>query len=592
MNNFIREKRQKGSILSDEIITYEILPWLPIKPLFRFKLVCKEWCTLISTDSVFKTIQSQRCANLPPTGLIYFGIHSYVFLSTTISEHLCGLPDPSLKYTKMCNFSHFPVFNHLCNRSLLASSNGLLCGAYYKGSSEFFYVTNPVTKELVSIPNSTKLRDIALAFEPSCCNPYYVLVGRNVINVTLDQNCNGNDITEVGFTVYSSKVGIWNIANAKIQIFRRSFGHIFPRTLSRSVFTGGKLHWKLDKDVLWFDIEEDITGVVAVPGEEDKFSDGEIGGCNGELSYTNMSDSNIEIWVLRSNQKTEFMWVKKYCLSLRRICEDNVKAILACYDNMLELTRTLSGGANYRRPLPYEGGDVLLFWVKNIAKYEGGIIFSFNMKTGSLHLNHKSQLRRWEGPLISYRSSLVSLPEQEVITKSALMAAAGGADGSFSFNNKGKGVSIKDNKIVEKACTGDGSQGGSHEDLNNARGLMTGNTLPVPVENIVEQEVVTEVLTDGGSFDRNKYKGKDVDVKEAFVRYGSLGGSYDCFLTNGTGKSLEQLKELQNIEKNHLRAQIAMRDDYIAEFKKYMALKLSKKDDEIAELRAELAKKG
>ncbi|KAF5186743.1 hypothetical protein FRX31_023660 [Thalictrum thalictroides] len=136
--------------------------------------------------------------------------------------------------------------------------------------------------------------------------------GRNVIDVALDQNSNGNDITEVGFTVYSSKVGIWNIANAKVQIFRRSFGHIFPRTLSRSVFTGRKLHWKLDKDVLWFDIEEDIAGVVAVPGEEDKFSDGEIGGYNGELSFTNMSDSNIEIWVLRSNQKTEFMWLKKY----------------------------------------------------------------------------------------------------------------------------------------------------------------------------------------------------------------------------------------------------------------------------------------
>ncbi|KAF5186742.1 hypothetical protein FRX31_023659 [Thalictrum thalictroides] len=129
---------------------------------------------------------------------------------------------------------------------------------------------------------------------------------------------------------------------------------------------------------------------------------------------------------------------------------------------MLELTRTLSGGANYRQPLPYEGGDVLLFWVKNIARYEGGIIFSFNMKNGSLHLNHNSQLRRWEGPLISCRSSLVSLPEQEVVTKSALTAAAGEADGSLSFNSKGKGVLVKGNKIVEEACIGDGSQGGSY----------------------------------------------------------------------------------------------------------------------------------
>ncbi|KAF5186749.1 hypothetical protein FRX31_023666 [Thalictrum thalictroides] len=117
---------------------------------------------------------------------------------------------------------------------------------------------------------------------------------------------------------------------------------------------------------------------------------------------------------------------------------------------------------------------------------------------------------------------------------------------------------------------GDGSQGGSHEDLNNAGGLMTGSTLPVPVENSVEQEV----------------------VKEVFIGDGSRGGSYDEFLTYGTGKFSAQLKELQNAEINNLHAQIAIRDNYIAEYKKYRALVLSKKDAEIAELRAQLAKKG
>ncbi|KAF5196592.1 hypothetical protein FRX31_013822 [Thalictrum thalictroides] len=401
------KKRHQASVLSDEIIFNEIFPRVPIKPLIRLKLICNKWRTTISTDSLFKTSQSQISVSNPPHGLIYSGQNNYVFLPTTSTRNLVGLPDLN-KYKVMCDGLHNSLFYHKCQESLLASCNGLLCGSYYKEGTEYFYVTNPLTDEIVSIPNSKKLEQVSLAFDPLSCNPYYTLVGRYVKTNDLY-----NKTTDIGFTIYSSKKGIWEVANAKVRILKY-IERTFIKALSRAVFIGGKLHWILGyENVLWYYVNEDNAGVVALPVKK-RYIYGEIGDLHGNLCYTYISAQNdIDIWVLESNKTTEFKWVKKYWLSLKRLFEYTMKAKFPWNPTLLMRVAKACTLDRYRRVLPYEGGDVVMLWVnyKMGVDDDEGIVISYNIKTGFLKFDQQSELTRWKGFLLSYRSSLVSLPK-------------------------------------------------------------------------------------------------------------------------------------------------------------------------------------
>lgn len=371
--------------IPSEIVMYHILPCVPIKPLFRFKLVCKEWRNLISSDPIFKAIQSRRCLTLPlPPGLIYFKDYDnkltarshYRFLSS-IGRDLVGLPDPSLKYTDIC-------FDNL-----LASSNGLLCTSY----RQYFCVSNPITKEFVRVPNSCSLSNIAFAFEPFSCNPFFSLVG---LMSVVGSGCYCCCVT-FGFTVYSSEKGTWSVSNAILPIKR--VGEILQVSRNtQSVFTGGKLFWKLDKRVIWLNLKEDSAGCVSVPDSHLRLTKGVIGGCNGELSYTMMSVEGVDIRVLKLNTKAKFEWVQKYYLKVGSIFDkDDIHYMML--EGLVDI-----------RPFPYEGGDMVMFWAKEIHGKGEDIVVFYNMKSGSLQLIPNTG----RGKFITYKASLVSLPSAPI----------------------------------------------------------------------------------------------------------------------------------------------------------------------------------
>ncbi|KAL5716528.1 hypothetical protein ACHQM5_018205 [Ranunculus cassubicifolius] len=374
-------------VLTPEIILYEILPWLPLESLFRFKLVCKGWNKAISSDTVLRARQYQRSMHHPP-GLMYdsFGENT-IFL------------DPSLRCTVMKYMK------------LKGTSNGLICCSFKEQGVKYFLVMNPIVREAVAVAKPGNVGDVTMVFEPSGCPPYFALVGWDVINVEYDVN--GEDINTMGFTLYTSETRRWSVAKATVRIFRESFGQVWGKSQYRTVYVGGKVYWKIVWDVFWFDIKEDSAGTVTVPNMEDMRPQGEIGDLNGELSYSTASDEDIVVWVLRTNQEKK--WVQKYRVLLTDIFKgisDNTPS--CCKNAVLGLFETTS--ISSRRALPYEGGDLLIWVAHGTSSRHQGIVFSYNMETRSLRIIHDSQMARWGLTLFSYKRSLASVPKLSSIT--------------------------------------------------------------------------------------------------------------------------------------------------------------------------------
>ncbi|KAL5716020.1 hypothetical protein ACHQM5_017764 [Ranunculus cassubicifolius] len=407
LEKYINDTRG-GSIrpsLPEEIVMYEILPRVPVKSLFRFKLVSKKWCFAISEDSNFQRLQSRKCLIHPP-GLLYFKVTNNVvwkdnksMFFPTIGRHLAGMPDPSLKHM------------NIGDGHLRSSSNGLICGSYNCDRKRYYYVSNPITRECVTIRNTNETSDVAIAFDAVNGNSAFFLVSRNA---KIIPGGSSKRVTEIGFTLFSSKTGMWSRKNAKVRT-SKYYGSYFVRI--RSVFTGGKLYWELGKEVLWFDIKKDSAGVVAVPNEAEKFPTGMIGNCDGELSYSMISTKtlNIEIWFLKSGESKDgkFEWVKKYFLNLRSIFE--MKGISHGFNSVKK-----RDVCSLIQVLPFEGGDMVMFWVGCIEEIGYHIIFLYNIKSGSLEWVLNSGMRSGD-VVISYKSSLVSVPTLPSVHVSGLI---------------------------------------------------------------------------------------------------------------------------------------------------------------------------
>ncbi|KAK9084325.1 LOW QUALITY PROTEIN: hypothetical protein Scep_030796 [Stephania cephalantha] len=283
--------------LPAELIIFEILARLPVKSLFRFKSVCKDWNDLISHNSVFAECHSRKGPNATNffTGSSFFCRNrEYVVSSDDAYNHQFHLPRPTF-----------------CHRSVCSSSSGLLYGLNSTFTEVF--ICNPITKQVTCIPTRKRLLCVALAYDPyNDPDSGYAVVA--LVRVEDDDNW-------FTFEVYSSKTCEWRKSNAKVEAYSyKLLIDLHP------VFSKGK-YWSVMWNVLWYDVEKDVAGLVPCPRRDFVFFDPfkepqfqDIGVCNGngngagELSYSMLTkDGNIEIWLLRGDhEEMKFEWEKKY----------------------------------------------------------------------------------------------------------------------------------------------------------------------------------------------------------------------------------------------------------------------------------------
>ncbi|XP_028755865.1 F-box/kelch-repeat protein At3g06240-like [Neltuma alba] len=135
--------------LPEEIII-NILKWLPVKSLMRFRCVCKRWKNLFKTPS-FIADHLRNSSHHNPSVLFFrtFGLDpSQIRLLDCEMQVRDALPFDSLG------------FRHL---SIIGSSNGLLCVAIHENDFPFL-LWNPATRDVREVPRSSTIDCYRLGF--------------------------------------------------------------------------------------------------------------------------------------------------------------------------------------------------------------------------------------------------------------------------------------------------------------------------------------------------------------------------------------------------------------------------------------------
>lgn len=309
-----------------EDIQLQILYWLPFKTLCRLKCVCKRW-------------QS--------------GIFDIVRRRSTLAY--MRRADQQLIFLTERGNSETGISLSLPRKSLylITACNGMLFWGDYSDPI-LFYVSNPRTLEWNLIPECTKIScNVGLIFDPSVSDEHYKLV----------RPCN-SDLLDIRFKVFSSRTGTWRLSRAKID-----FDSTLYSSMEEPTFIDGILFWKAYSRFVWFDHKKKIAGIEALPGNDKVEIKRRIrfGEWDGMLTLHEITDNDIEIWIL-SKKSGGFQWRKKFSVNLYRV---------PWFD--LGFNEFYHG---YLDPLPYVGGELLMFTYPYHVNFRDSLFFNIN--TGEL----------------------------------------------------------------------------------------------------------------------------------------------------------------------------------------------------------------
>ncbi|KAK9109207.1 hypothetical protein Sjap_017267 [Stephania japonica] len=378
---------EERTIGDDEIIFQEILPRLPAKSLCRFKLVCKKWLNLLTHDPLFLAHHSQKAPN-----------------TTNISSFLALREGLFFSSDGQCSRFRWP------KEVVMGSTNGLVYGMQYDDYNRFsrIFICNPITNHAVHVPNPTgHMSLLALAWDQ-----YNATFGFTLVQPVFLYN---EGVYQ--FQVYSSKKGEWRVSK-NASAFRAPWSCRYFNMRS-AVYVRGKVYWYVMHDILWFDIEKDVAGILERPYKITRsvldfpfhylmFKDttfSKIGECDGKLSYVTMTRRRVlEIWLLME-KNNELEWVKKQVVGLQEVFEQNweVMSRTCKYGQNIDKDKEVAALWRHVRPLPYFGGEFILFLARATSK-----VFSFNLTTQELKLINKNTMI--SPPLYPFKPTILPCP--------------------------------------------------------------------------------------------------------------------------------------------------------------------------------------
>ncbi|XP_076919350.1 F-box protein At5g07610-like [Bidens hawaiensis] len=214
------EGLDSGSLIgSNDDLLIEISVRLPLKSVLRFKSVSKHWLWLLSHRRF--TLRYDNNNNNLPKSLGLFDTDD-VYAPYDVAN-----PTPNPLGSSRTLASYFPR----PDVRIMQSCNGLLlcCSDYRHKPSRMFFVFNPTTKQLETIPfppsfpTESDIR-MSLAFHPTEC-PHYKIVCVG----TLEENY----ISQI--QVFSSDTREWKISSEEFYSLSLSFVN--------GVYWNGAIHW-------------------------------------------------------------------------------------------------------------------------------------------------------------------------------------------------------------------------------------------------------------------------------------------------------------------------------------------------------------
>ena len=286
----------------DEVIL-QILARLPVKSLFKTKIVCKLWYRLAS-DKYFIRLYNEVSAKNPMV-LVEISDSTDSKSSLICVDNLRGVSEFSMDFLKD-------------RVKVRASCNGLLCCSSIPDKG-VYYVCNPMTREFKLLPKSRE-RPVT-RFYP---DGEATLVGlacdlsRNKFNVvlagyhrTFGHRPDGTFI----YLIFDSDSNKWR----KFVSFQED--HFTHMNKNQVVFVNDTLHWLTGSCsyILALDLDYENWRKISLPDEVSYGTGNRVYllECSGCLSLIQISDAWMKIWVMKDYERE--LWHMVDRVSLRCI---------------------------------------------------------------------------------------------------------------------------------------------------------------------------------------------------------------------------------------------------------------------------------
>ncbi|KAJ9564341.1 hypothetical protein OSB04_000307 [Centaurea solstitialis] len=297
----------------------EILSRLPLKSIFRFKCVCKQWRTLISQPSFCRfyfDLKSNSSSSVMPFRILY----RYVYVSKFKDVLDRFRPDSynSSEFSVLF-LSSFEEQQQSDQFKVLAVSNGLILCCLL--GPLVYYICDPVTRQWITLPRG---REMSPNRHPiffgegmvSRVNEDRVVTSYVVVRVELLSSVS----SYLNLEMFSSETGKWSDYRLQcpdpIVLLKRGGGPIS---------FGGVLHWFVyDHGMVAFDPYEDPKRcrIIGFPAERDAESEYRHDGlyrlcdeCRGRLRFFEVAPEPVSFYVFRMWELRDYengKWVSEF----------------------------------------------------------------------------------------------------------------------------------------------------------------------------------------------------------------------------------------------------------------------------------------
>ncbi|WCJ34682.1 F-box family protein [Euphorbia peplus] len=285
---------------NDDILT-EILFRLPAKSLLRFKSVSKHWLSLISSTHL-SSLHTLRHPKPSVSGLIY--------LDSPSKMNLIPLNPSSPPSDLDCFNTH--------KMKILQSCNGLLlCSSFPEvGVPRSFYISNPTTNQLFTLPSIPSVLALNLAFDPSISTTYKVIcVSSSTVSASHYQ-----------INIYESDTRAWRLSGSP---FQAPFAMVF----GNGVFWNGAIHWiNHAGNTLYFDVHTEIFGSFPAPPFTDRWGKRRsryFGQSGGHLHLIEIYEARSIKFDVYEMNKDYSEWIVRFHVDLEHLVEEFPEMVMS-----------------------------------------------------------------------------------------------------------------------------------------------------------------------------------------------------------------------------------------------------------------------
>ncbi|KAL3533859.1 hypothetical protein ACH5RR_007380 [Cinchona calisaya] len=288
-------------------IIFEILPWLPVKSLSRFKCVCKPWLSLISSSEFIKTHlkNSSKHNNYALHRLIFqsskidyeIPFHGDYILSTYSLHSLLYEGISSIKVVD--NIVLDPKLNDHPSH-IVGSCNGLIC---IWSAPRLLTIWNPLTNKSRILPCDDEGEPL---YENDTNIPER-LRGRSWVMVNVFGYDDVNDDYKV-VRAYEDALGVYSLRDHSWKLIDDLPYHETDYFEDFEALVNGNVHWRrLYRDglrdfpvIISLNLETEKCGEISLPDDLDGEFDWYLKVVEGCLCIVcNCDDRRLEIWVMK-----------------------------------------------------------------------------------------------------------------------------------------------------------------------------------------------------------------------------------------------------------------------------------------------------